>query len=100
MDAARRLVERDVGNPPGYNTAVPNLPTLPTRAVPISIANSKESSRHDLPDQRPGRHAALRRNYDITAVLANNALANNLGVHHPGRRASAMPIADSRSAVR
>ncbi|MBS1211963.1 MAG: hypothetical protein H6R26_579, partial [Proteobacteria bacterium] len=59
-----------------YNTSQSNLPKLPTTVTPVSLAN---------PSQFNGAcpTGAPLRNYDVSAVLANTALPNNLGVTIP-----------------
>jgi hypothetical protein len=60
-----------------YNTPRNDLFRLPTTVTPLRIQN---------PNQFNGvcPRTAPQRNYDITAVLANRALANALGVTIPG----------------
>jgi hypothetical protein len=67
-----------------YNTQQATLPPLPNTAVPIKIANAKNFINNTTcPVNGPDGRPTPVRNYDITAVLANSALANNLGVFIP-----------------
>jgi hypothetical protein len=67
-----------------YNTGKATLPQLPTSAVPIKIANAKDFiTNTTCPVNGPDGAPTPVRNYDITAVLANSALANNLGALIP-----------------
>jgi hypothetical protein len=67
-----------------YNTQQPTLPPLPNTAVPIKIANAKDFiTNTTCPVNGPDGRPTPVRNYDITAVLANSALANNLGAFIP-----------------
>jgi len=68
-----------------HNTAQANLSPLPSSAVPIKIANQAAFiSGTTCPLMGPdGITPTPRRNYDITAVLANTALANNVGAFIP-----------------
>jgi hypothetical protein len=61
-----------------YNTNRNDLFALPTTQVPVRIANGNQfNQRGACPNAAPVR------SYDITAVLANNVLANALGATIP-----------------
>jgi hypothetical protein len=69
-----------------YNTQQPTLPPLPTSAVPIKIANANNFiTNTTCPVNGPDGRPTPVRNYDITAVLANAALTNALGVTIPAK---------------
>ncbi|PWB64143.1 MAG: hypothetical protein C3F14_07215 [Deltaproteobacteria bacterium] len=61
-----------------HNTARQDLFRLPTTLVPIRVANANAFNRRGIcPNTAPVRA------YDVTAVLANNALHNTLGATLP-----------------